>query len=130
MIGGRFMLCKNCHTRVEADAVICPNCGANLVLDEAIESESFGSVGAITEYPTEKATVVKEDKPNVLVNILSLCCIPVLGIVLFFVWKDTQPNAAKSALIFSLINIGLGIILSIILFVLGVFAGIMDASMY
>lgn len=122
------MFCKNCGNKLEENAVVCPNCGADVVLGEAISEESAIPKEAITEYSEASKQTVKEDKPNIFVNILSLCCVPILGIVLFFVWKDSQPKAAKSALIFSLINIGLGIILSIIFFVFGVFASIMDAG--
>lgn len=71
-----------------------------------------------------------EDKANIPVNILSLCCIPILGIIMFFVWKDERPTAAKSALIFGLIGIGLSIILSIIGFVLGLLGAAVDPYSY
>ena len=36
--------------------------------------------------------------------------IPIVGIVLFFVWKDTKPKSGKVALIGALISIGLALI--------------------
>lgn len=75
-------------------------------------------------------TTVQEDNANIAVNILSLCCIPILGIIMFFVWKDQKPNAAKSALIFGLIGLGISIIFSIIGFVLGMIGSAIDAASY
>ncbi len=58
--------------------------------------------------------VVTVDKPNWIVNILSLCCIPILGVILYFVWKGEKPSAAKSALIFGLAGFAI-VIISVIL---------------
>jgi uncharacterized BrkB/YihY/UPF0761 family membrane protein len=64
-----------------------------------------------------------EDKPNIAVNLLSFCCIPLLGIVMFFVWKDSKPVAAKSALIWALVSIVIWIIASVFL---GFFSAMVD----
>lgn len=65
-------------------------------------------------------TVYKPDGPNWAVNILSFCCIPILGIVLFFVWKDEKPTAAKWALGSALAPIILGIIFYIFILFVGI----------
>lgn len=62
----------------------------------------------------------KPDAPNWAVNILSFCCIPILGIILFFVWKDEKPTAAKWALWSSLASIGVGIIFYVFFFIIGI----------
>lgn len=67
--------------------------------------------------------VQKPDEPNWAVNILSFCCIPLLGIVLFFVWKDEKPTAAKWALGSALASIGLIILIYVILLAVGIFLG-------
>lgn len=143
------MFCQNCGNKLEENAVICTNCGTSVV-DESKDPMDETPNRRFTENPEQQAqpesppqtfakaenqqvhhqNVVKEDKPNIAVNILSLCCIPILGIVMFFVWKDSQPRAAKSALIFSLINIGLAVIIYIILAVFGVFVNILNPTTY
>lgn len=89
------MFCPNCGERISEKAEICPNCGVRVP----------GSLG--------------EDKPNIPANIISFCCIPILGIILFFVWKDSKPRAAKTALISSLASIGLIILFYIVALVFG-----------
>lgn len=88
------MFCNNCGESVAAQAEICPKCGVR------VKNE------------------VAEDKPNWAVNIISLCCVPLVGIILFFVWKNEKPVAAKSALIFALIPTVLIIVVYVVFFVI------------
>lgn len=46
------------------------------------------------------------------------CCIPIVGLVLFLVWKGTKPKTAKSAGIGALVGVILGVLLYIILIVI------------
>lgn len=105
------MFCPHCGEQISAQAEICPKCGVRI---------SNGKVANLGE-----------DKPNIAVNILSFCCFPLLGIILFFVWKDSKPVSAKSALIWSLISIGLYILLGIILpLIIGFFSAMADPYSY
>ena len=45
------------------------------------------------------------------------CCIPVAGLVLFLVWKDTKPRTAKAAGIGALVSVILGILYYLLVFV-------------
>lgn len=97
------MYCPHCGEQISAQAEICPKCGVRV---------KSGNVA-----------VSGEDKPNIAVNLLSFCCIPLLGIVMFFVWKDSKPVAAKSALIWALVSIVIWIIASVFL---GFFSAMVD----
>lgn len=46
------------------------------------------------------------------------CCIPIVGLVLFLVWKDQKPKTAKAAGIGALVSVILGILWYIIWFVI------------
>ncbi len=106
------MYCPNCGSTINENAEICIHCGVNVL-----------------KFNTQ-ITVAKNDKPNIWVNVLSLCCFPLLGIIIYFVWKDTQPKAAKSALIFALFGLAISIIFAIITFVIGFATEMMDDSYY
>ncbi|MFJ7408514.1 MULTISPECIES: zinc ribbon domain-containing protein [unclassified Lysinibacillus] len=106
------MYCPNCGSTINENAEICIQCGVNVL--------KFNN----------QVTVAKNDKPNIWVNVLSLCCFPLLGIIIYFVWKDTQPKAAKSALIFALFGLAISIIFAIISFVIGFATEMMDDSYY
>ena len=90
------LFCKNCGNKISEQEEICIHCGVRV----------RNSVG--------------EDKPNWGVNLITLCCVPLVGLIMYFVWKDEKPVAAKSALTFFLINIGLIILFYVVIFVMGV----------
>lgn len=46
------------------------------------------------------------------------CCIPIVGLILFLVWKDTKPKTAKAAGIGALVCVVLAVIYYIIMFVI------------
>lgn len=65
------------------------------------------------------------DNGGVLWGLLG-CCIPIVGLILFLVWKDQKPKTAKAAGIGALISVVLGIVCYILMFVI---AGLGAAAM-
>lgn len=92
--------CRNCGQQIDDRAAVCPHCG-----------------------------VAQENKPQVVDNggfgwgVLG-CCIPIVGLVLFLVWKDTKPKTAKAAGIGALVSVGIGILYYILMFTVGIGMGI------
>lgn len=89
------MFCKNCGREIPEHAEVCIHCGVRA------------------------RAPANEDKPNLSVNLITLCCIPLVGLIMFFVWKNEKPIAAKSALTFFLINIGVTLLLYALIFIIG-----------
>ena len=89
------MYCENCGTEISKEAYICPKCGVKVKKEEN-----------------------NEDKPNVGLNILSLF-FPIIGLILYFVWKNETPIRAKSVLTYCLIGWGIGIFFNIIIATIG-----------
>lgn len=53
------------------------------------------------------------------------CCIPIVGLVLFLVWKDQKPKTAKAAGIGALVSVILGIlfyVFYVLIFIIGIAA--------
>ena len=46
------------------------------------------------------------------------CCIPIVGLVLFLVWKDQKPKTAKAAGIGALISVLASVLIYVIFFVI------------
>lgn len=93
--------CKNCGQEIHDQAVICPNCG-----------------------------VSQETKPVVVDNGgfgwgLLGCCIPIVGLILFLVWKDTKPKTSKAAGIGALVSVIIAVVYYLIIMVIGVGAATM-----
>ena len=68
-------------------------------------------------FKMEQNTNVAEDKGGFLWGLLG-CCIPIVGLILFLVWKDTKPKTAKAAGIGALVCVVLAVIYYIIMFVI------------
>lgn len=46
------------------------------------------------------------------------CCIPIVGLILFLVWKDQKPRTAKAAGIGALISVVAAVVFYVIVFVI------------
>lgn len=90
------MYCKNCAKEIDDKAVICPHCGVpQTQAPQVVDDGSFGW------------------------GLLGFC-IPVVGLVLFLIWKDTKPNTSKKAGMGALISVILGAVLYALMFGLGI----------
>lgn len=65
------MFCKNCGQEIDDKAVICPHCGVSQKDDSSVSDS--GSIGW---------------------GFLG-CCIPLVGLILFLVWRDNKPKMQK-----------------------------------
>ena len=97
------MFCKNCGQEIDDKAVVCPHCGV------AQREMSYDTI---------------KDDGGVGWGILG-CCIPVVGLILWLVWKDTKPQTAKAAGIGALVSVGLAALWYIFVFALGIGGAVM-----
>lgn len=91
------MFCKNCGREIDNRAETCPYCGC----------------------PTDKYIFSEErqgDKPSMGFSVLGFL-FPLLGLILYLVWKDDKPLRAKSvgkgALTGFIVSVVVGIIVGI-----------------
>ena len=92
--------CKNCGNQLDDQVAFCPNCGT-------------AQNAAPIQTPAAPAPV---DKGGFWWGALG-CCIPIVGLILFLVWKDTKPKTAKSAGKGALISVILAVIIYVIYFI-------------
>lgn len=88
--------CKNCGKQIDDAAVVCPYCGV-------------------------AATPAVTDNGGFGWGILG-CCIPIVGLILFLVWKDTKPKTAKAAGIGALVAVCVSVVFYLLSAVLGIAA--------
>lgn len=94
------MFCKNCGKELEEGMTFCPYCGTNQA-DEAAQPQENAAPdnGAAGQYTQPNAG---NYYPNAPVDSRSggfafLCFLfPIVGLILYLVWKDTMPLRAKS----------------------------------
>lgn len=90
--------CRNCGAEINEYALTCPKCGAQ-------------------QRP--ESSPAPSDEGGFLWGLLG-CCIPIAGLILFLVWKDTKPNTAKAAGIGALVCVGVYVLLYALAFVVGI----------
>lgn len=91
--------CNKCGQELSEGAVVCPSCGA-----------------------AQQETPAVVDKGGFGWGLLG-CCIPIVGLILFLVWKDSKPKSAKAAGIGALVGVVMLVIYYIALFVFGAALG-------
>lgn len=93
------MYCKNCGAEIDDQAAVCPKCGV-AQKQPVVDNGGFGW------------------------GLLG-CCIPIVGLILFLVWKDTKPNSAKAAGIGALVSFIIGVLYYLVMIVAGVGVGLL-----
>lgn len=58
-----------------------------------------------------------EDKGGFLWGLLG-CCVPIAGLILFLVWKDSKPKSAKAAGIGALVSVAIAVVYYIVMFLI------------
>lgn len=91
------MYCKNCGAQNDDNASNCSQCGTSLT----------------TPPPPYPGPDTSQDELGVPLSIVSFC-FPIVGAVLYFVYKDKQPRKSRQACNLALIGLAVGIVLNII----------------
>lgn len=104
--------CNKCGTEVRRKAVMCPSCGTSMTTSSVAASAS----GIISDEPCPDWAYF-----------LTCCCTPVAGIILYFIWKDERPKAAKEILPCMIWSIVIYVILVALSFLLGAIGGFLGA---
>ena len=93
--------CRNCGAQIDDQAVVCPKCGV-----------------------AQGAGMSTSDSGGFLWGLLG-CCIPLVGLILFLVWKDTKPKTSKAAGIGALVGVLSIVVWYIVAIVIGLGAAFM-----
>ena len=99
--------CSNCGHEVESNAIYCPICGW-----------CFAGDSIPTNYQPQYYNM---DAPSVGYGILCFF-FPVVGLVLYLVWKDQYPQRAKSCGIGALVSVILTVLIYVCYFIVAIIA--------
>lgn len=80
--------CEKCGKEIMDEAVVCPHCGCQ-TQHKPVDSNNFG--WAVLGF-----------------------CVPIVGLILYLIWKDSTPMKAKSAGKGALVSVIVSIIFYII----------------
>ena len=87
------MYCKNCGKEINDNTAVCTFCNS---IQESAEYQATANA----------QRGINADQGGFGYGLLG-CCIPVVGLVLFLVWRDEKPNSARAA--------GIGALVAVIL---------------
>ncbi|MCI9648197.1 zinc ribbon domain-containing protein [Oscillibacter sp.] len=91
--------CKKCGTEISDQVSTCPHCGA-------------------------AQTAEAGDNGGFLWGLLGFC-IPLVGLILFLVWKDTKPRTSKAAGVGALASVICGVVFYVLMFIIGIGAAML-----
>ena len=123
--------CKQCGAELEEGAAFCPKCG--VAQNEAQQSNPesaqqtpppAASVDWVQQNSYQSQPPVN-DSGSIGWGVLGFC-IPIVGLILFLVWKDQKPRTAKVAGVGALISV----IVGVIWYALVILVGLGSAMMY
>lgn len=129
------MLCTNCGNSIPDQSSICPNCGSSQVPAAAAAPASVSQQMPPPAYAPGPYQQVRPDLVAPLsvwdyVIMFILQAIPIVGIVMLFVWafgdsNINKKNYARAALLMVLVAMGLMIVLGV---VFGIIAALAQSS--
>lgn len=118
--------CKYCGKEIEENVAFCAHCGA-AQKEQTAEADPT-PVQTATQYQTSAPQMQEPDNGGFGWGLLG-CCVPVVGLILFLVWKDTKPKTAKAAGIGALVSVIATVLIYVVYFVLilsfGIGAGLL-----
>ncbi len=109
------MFCKKCGKEIGEQDTFCPYCGA-----AQNEAGAANNVSAQGQAPQPQPPQYQQPYPPVYDSgsagwgVLGFL-IPIVGLILFLVWRSTKPRSSKAAGIGALISVILYVILVIIM---------------
>lgn len=98
------MLCPKCNANLVNSTTHCPQCGAEI------------NYSGNNEAPIQNNVTI--DNPSHFAGAVS-CCFPIVGLILYFVWKDEKPNSAKVICYWMIGGIVIWVVLYALLFIVG-----------
>lgn len=102
--------CPTCGAMVSDQAANCPKCGVP-ISSSASNRPAYQQVAPMQQAYSSSP---REDEPNIGLNILSLL-FPIVGWILWGVFKNETPIKAKSCSKFAWIGFAVGVVFYIII---------------
>lgn len=109
------MNCQNCGAVIPNGAAHCPNCGTAIIMQQPPQYQQPYENPQQPQY--QQPYLGQQGVPqnvdmsdlNIVLKIVCLL-LPLVGVILYFVWRTSAPNKAKSAIMFA----GIGFIVNFI----------------
>lgn len=106
------MICNNCGKEIDDLSNVCAYCGAPT--NSGIDTKNIVNTNNVV---INTGGGINDDKGGFLWCLLGFC-VPIVGLVLYLIWKDQKPLTAKAAGKGALISVIIGVVFWILYFIL------------
>ena len=91
------MYCRKCGKKIEESSAFCPFCGEKQwgATGAADFGTGAGANGSVPPYGAPPPRPAEQDAPSGGFAVLCFF-FPLIGLILYLVWKDTMPLRARS----------------------------------
>ena len=115
------VFCKKCGRNIGADKAFCPYCGTPRAAAESSQQQAAPQQAApqsapVTVNVTNNAPAANGDAPSTGFAVLGFF-FPLIGLILWLVWKDQTPLKAKSCGKGALIGVIVNVVSSVLIYV-------------
>lgn len=111
--------CRNCGSQIGDGVMVCPKCGAPQNVGGGMPPQGYHNNYNNGGYPNPNYNNGGYDSGGIGWGILGFC-IPLVGLILFLVWKDQKPLSAKAAGMGALISVIIGVVFYILAIIVGI----------
>ncbi|HBL06628.1 MAG TPA: zinc ribbon domain-containing protein [Clostridium sp.] len=102
------MYCSKCGKEILDNVTFCPECG------NATNPNNQQSMNNNNSYNYGHPIV--KDEPDTIANIIA-CCFPIVGIIVYFMWKDNKPRSSNAIGKWSLFGFIASIIFTVAIYI-------------
>lgn len=124
-MGEMIMYCTRCGKEIQNDSTFCPYCGSKV-----IRPYQENDPAQRNYYSNSTERFHPQDSGNIIWGVIGFF-IPVVGLILWLVWKDERPLDAKvsgkGALISVIVQVGIAVLFFVLVMIFGI-AGILAFS--
>ncbi len=111
--------CKNCGAPIQPGMNVCPSCGTPLMQQQPMMNQQPMGQQMYRPMPQQPYGYQQPAQPSQDTGSIGWAVLgflfPLVGWILYFVWKDTKPKSAKMAGIGGLV----GFVINIVLYATG-----------
>ena len=115
------MFCPTCGSQNSETAGFCASCGNPLKPASATGGNAYGTPPPPPPPPPSGGNPGGDQGADTILKIVAFC-FPIVGVILYFVWKQEKPKSANDVCKFAAIGFGVGIVLYVMMMAMGLMA--------
>ena len=116
--------CPNCDADIDNGRTVCPFCGSTIGIDDSVNDKQYKQDAIYTKNTQQQFQSRQVNDTGSVGYWLIGFFVPIIGIILYFVWRYEQPNNAKRCLWGAVVSIIVSFVLTILTFICMIIAAL------